>query len=115
MERTVLAGAVEELTPRFGGRLLQPGDEGYDEARMVWNGMFDRRPALVAKCRSVDDVVAAVNFARDTGLELAVRGGGHSAVGYGTVDDGLVIDLRDMISIAADPEARTARAGAGAT
>jgi hypothetical protein len=115
MERTVLAGAVDELTPRFDGLLLQPGDDGYDEARKVWNGMFDRRPALVARCRSVDDVVAAVNFAREAGLEVAVRGGGHSAVGYGSVDDGIVIDLRDMNSIVVDPEAQTARAGAGAT
>ena len=84
MERTVLAGAVQELAPRFSGRLLQPGDEGYDEARKVWNGLFDRRPALVARCGNVDDVVAAVNFARESGLPVAVRGGGHSAVGHST-------------------------------
>jgi hypothetical protein len=115
MERTVLAGAVDDLTPRFGGRLLQPGDDGYDEARMVWNGMFDRRPALIAQCQTVDDVVAAVNFARETGLEVAVRGGGHSAVGHGSCDDGIVIDLSEMNAIEIDPEAGTARAQAGMT
>ena len=115
MERTVLAGAVDELTPRFEGSLLQPGDEGYDEARMVWNGLFDRRPALIARCQSVEDVVAAVNFGRETGLEVAVRGGGHSAVGHGSCDDGLMIDLSQMNSIEIDPEARTARAQAGMT
>ena len=95
--------------------LLQPGDEGYDEARMVWNGLFDRRPALVARCRTVDDVVAAVNFARETGLELAVRGGGHSAVGHGSCDDGIVVDLSQMNAIEIDPDARIARAQAGMT
>src|SRR5436305_3270019 len=115
MERTVLAGAVQELAPRFSGRLLQPGDEGYDEARKVWNGLFDRRPALVARCGNVDDVVAAVNFARESGLPVAVRGGGHSAVGHSTCDDGIVIDLSEMNSVEVDPKTRTARAEAGAT
>ncbi|HEY1591301.1 MAG TPA: FAD-binding oxidoreductase [Solirubrobacteraceae bacterium] len=115
MERTVLAGAVEDLSPRFSGVLLQPGDEGYDDARMVWNGLFDRRPALVARCRGVDDVVAAVNFARETGLELAVRSGGHSAVGHGSCDDGIVVDLSQMNAIEINPEARIARAQAGMT
>ena len=99
MERTVLAGAVGELTPRFDGHLMLPGDAGYEDARMVWNGMFDRRPALIARCRGVEDVVAAVNFARECDLELAIRGGGHSAPGHSTVDDGLVIDLSQMNSI----------------
>jgi FAD/FMN-containing dehydrogenase len=115
MERTVLAVAVEELAPQFSGDLLQAGDAGYDEARLVWNGLYDRRPALIARCRGVGDVVAAVNFARDSGLEVAVRSGGHSAVGYGTCDGGIVVDLSAMNSIEVDPEARTARAEAGAT
>src|SRR2546421_948822 len=115
MERTVPAGPVGELAPRFSGRLVQPGDAGYDEARVVWNGLYDRRPALIARCGSVDDAVAAVNFARENGLEVAVRGGGHSAVGYGTCDDGIVIDLSEMKSIEIDPEARTARAEPGMT
>ncbi len=115
MERTVLAGAVEELAPDFSGRLLQAHDDGYDEARRVWNGLFDRYPAVIAKCRSVDDVVAAVGFAREHGLDVAVRGGSHSAVGHGTCDDGIVIDLSEMNAIEIDPEARTARAQAGMT
>jgi FAD/FMN-containing dehydrogenase len=82
---------------------------------MVWNGLFDRRPALIARCRSVDDVVAAVNFARETGLELAVRGGGHSAVGHGSCDDGIVVDLSQMNAIEINPDARIARAQAGMT
>jgi hypothetical protein len=115
MERTVLTGAVEQLAPGFSGRLLQAGDEGYDEARMVWNGIYDRRPALVAQCRSVEDVVTAVSFAAESGLEVAVRGGGHSAHGYSTCDGGLVIDMSQMNAIEVDPEARTARAQAGMT
>jgi FAD/FMN-containing dehydrogenase len=115
MERTVLAGAVEGLAPRFSGDLLQDGDAGYDEARRVWNGLCDSRPALIARCRALGDVVAAVNFARESGLEVAVRSGGHSVAGYGTCDGGIVIDLSAMKSIEVDPEARTARAEAGAT
>jgi hypothetical protein len=115
MEYTVLTTAVEQLAPQFHGQLLQSGDAGFDEARRVWNGMFDRQPALIARCHDVDDVVAAVNFARAGSLELAVRGGGHSAVGYGTCDGGIVIDLSPMKAIEIDPEARTARAQAGMT
>ena len=115
MEPTVLAGAVEELAPRFSGELLQDGDAGYDDARLVWNGLYDRRPALIARCRVVDDVVTAVNFARDRGLPVAVRSGGHSAVGYGTCDGGIVVDLSAMTSVEVDPRTRTARAEAGAT
>jgi hypothetical protein len=94
---------------------VRSGDVGYDEARTVWNGMFDRLPAVIARCAGVDDVVAAVNFAREHGLLIAVRGGGHSAVGYGTCDDGLVIDLSPMKGIEIDPAARTVRAQAGLT
>src|SRR3954449_5410821 len=112
---TVMPAAVEELAAGFAGTLIQPGDGEYDEARRVWNGMFDRHPALVARCTSTADVVAAVNFARDNGMTVAVRGGGHSAAGYGTCDDGLVIDLSGMRNVDVDPAARTARAGGGAT
>jgi hypothetical protein len=115
MEYTVLTAAVDQLALQSGGRLLQPGNEGYDEARRVWNGMFDCEPALIARCESVGDVVAAVNFAREGSLALAVRGGGHSAVGYGTCDGGVVIDLSQMHAVSVDPETRTARAQAGAT
>src|SRR3954465_3707200 len=95
-EHTLVPAAVEALSSAFRGALLQEGDSGYDDARMVWNGMFDRRPALIASCSGPDDVVAAVNFARDNDLTVAVRGGGHSAPGYGTCDGGIVIDLSPM-------------------
>ncbi|HUE28039.1 MAG TPA: FAD-binding oxidoreductase [Solirubrobacteraceae bacterium] len=115
MEYTVMTAAVDQLAPHFDGQLLQPGDEGYDEARRVWNGMFDREPALIARCHSRGDVVAAVRFAREGSLAIAVRGGGHSAVGHGTCDGGVVIDLSPMHAVEVNPEARTARAQAGAT
>ena len=114
-EQTLAAPAVEELARSFSGALLQPGDEGFDEARLVWNGIHDRHPALIARCSTPDDVVAAVNFARENGLTVAVRGGGHSAPGYATCDDGIVIDLSPMNKVEVDPDAKTARAEAGAT
>jgi hypothetical protein len=114
-EQTLTAPAVQELARAFRGVLLQPGDSGFDEARLVWNGIHDRHPALIARCTSPDDVIAAVNSARSNDLPLAVRGGGHSAPGYGTCDDGIVIDLSLMKNIDVDPAARTARAEAGMT
>src|SRR5215213_4568903 len=114
-EQTLAAPAVEELARAFSGELLQPGDGGFDEARLVWNGLHDRHPALIARCSSPEDVVTAVNFARDHDLEVAVRGGGHSAPGYATCDDGIVIDLSPMNAVEVDTEAKTARADAGAT
>jgi FAD binding domain/Berberine and berberine like len=106
---------IEQLSPQFTGELLRQGDSGYDDARLVWNGMFDRYPALIARCRTTDDVVAAVNFARENDLLIAVRGGGHSAVGYSTCDDGIVIDLSEMNQVQVDPETRIIRAGGGTT
>lgn len=114
-EQTLSAPAIEELESAFSGSLVQPGDPEFDEARLVWNGLHDRHPALIARCTTADDVVAAVNFARENGLPVAVRGGGHSAPGYGTCDGGIVIDLSPMKGITVDPEARTARAEAGLT
>ncbi len=114
-EQTLAAPAVEELARSFGGALLQPGDEGFDEARLVWNGIHDRHPALIARCATPDDVVAAVNFAREHELTVAVRGGGHSAPGYATCDDGIVIDLSPMNNVEVDPDMKTARAEAGTT
>ncbi len=111
----ITAPAVEELGTRFQGALLREGDDGYDEARAVWNGMYDRRPALIARCSSTADVVAAVNFARENDLTVAVKGGGHSAQGYGTCDEGLMIDLSRMNRVEVDPAASTARADGGAT
>ena len=107
------ASLTDELKTGLRGRLLRPGDDGYDEARRLWNGMFDRRPALIARCAGAADVVSAVRFARDHGLPLAVRGGGHSFPGHSVCDGGLVIDLSAMKGIRVDAAARTARAEAG--
>jgi hypothetical protein len=106
---------VRKFDANLRGNLIRPGDPGYDEARAVWNGMIDRYPALIARPVSVEDVVTAVNFARDNNIALAVRGGGHNVAGHGTVDGGMVIDLSLIKDVLVDPEARTARAGGGAT
>jgi FAD/FMN-containing dehydrogenase len=111
--RQVSPEAVAALREVFRGELVGTGDPGYEDARRVWNGNIDRRPALVARCHGVADVQRAVSFARAQGLLVSVRGGGHSAPGYGTNDDGLVIDLSAMKGIRVDPEARTAQAEGG--
>jgi FAD/FMN-containing dehydrogenase len=98
----------------FRGELVTPADPSYDRHRRVWNGSIDRSPALIARCRGVADVIAAVGYARDSGLPVAVRGGGHSYPGHSVCDDGIVIDLRPMKGIRVDPRARTARVQAGA-
>lgn len=107
--------ALDELASRLHGALVRPGDQDYDEARSVWNGMIDLRPAAVARCASTEDVRASVALARTTGLPLAVRGGGHNVAGFGTVDDGLVIDLSPMRSVDVDAATRRVRVGGGAT
>src|SRR5262245_25139898 len=104
---------ADALRNRFSGQVLEPDQPGYDDARRVFNGMIDRRPAVIARCASTADVAAAVNAAREHGLVVAVRCGGHSFSGLSTCDDGMVIDLRGLTSIAVDPRARTARAGGG--
>jgi hypothetical protein len=101
--------------PGFVGLLLHEGDEGYDEARSVFNGLIDRRPALIARCSSTADVVAAVIFARDHGLEITVYGGGHSVTGAAVCDGGVCIDLRGLKRLEVDPDARILRAGGGLT
>ncbi len=106
---------IEQLRERTHGTVTEPGDDGYDEARAVYNAMIDRRPRVVVQCTDAGDVMAAVDFARENGLDLAVRGGGHSVPGFGTVDDGLVADLSGMRGVRVDPAARTARAEGGAT
>ena len=106
---------VRSLAGRLRGELIGPGDAGYERARAVWNGMIDRYPALIARCECVEDVVAAVDFARAQALPLAVRGGGHNVAGHGTCDEGLVIDLSPMSQVEVDPVARVARVGGGAT
>jgi hypothetical protein len=93
----------------MSGVVVDPAAPDYDEVRKVWNADIDLRPAAVARCASTEDVVAAVNFGRDNGLEIAVRGGAHSPAGQSAVDDGLVIDLRAMNRVVVDPEARRAR------
>jgi FAD/FMN-containing dehydrogenase len=97
----------------FNGIEINPGDAEYDEARSVFNGMIDRRPAVILRCTSADDVVAVVNYARDSGLPLSVYGGGHSVTGAAVVDGGVVCDMRGMKDIAVDADARMARAEAG--
>ncbi len=109
----------EEATDAFAasmrGQLIRPRDADYDAARQVFNAAIDKRPALIARCADVADVIAAVNFAREHDLLLAVRGGGHNVAGLGTCDGGLVIDLSPMKGIRIDPAARTARAEGGCT
>jgi FAD/FMN-containing dehydrogenase len=107
--------AASELAGKFSGQLLQPTDAGYEEARKVHNGLVDKRPVLIARCRGVVDVVDAVNLARKLGLEAAVRGGGHNVAGRATVDGGLMIDLAPMKGIHVDAKARTVRAQGGVT
>ncbi len=105
---------VEAFRAGRRGQMLRPGDGAYDEARKLWNGMFDRRPALIARCEGTADVMSAVNFARNHRLQVAVRGGGHSFPGHSVCEGGLVIDLSPMKAIRVDPAARTAQAQAGA-
>jgi FAD/FMN-containing dehydrogenase len=106
---------VESLRGTVRGELITPSDAGYEEARGVFNAMIDRRPAFVVRCAGAEDVVAAVNFARDNELDVAVRGGSHSVPGFGTADDAVVIDLSGMREVQVDPEQRTAHAQGGAT
>jgi len=105
--------AVEQFQAGLRGPLLRPGNEGYEAARKLWNGMFDRKPALIARCSGAADVITAVNFARDHGLHVAVRGGGHSIPGHSVCDGGLLIDLSTMKGIRVDPAGRRARAEPG--
>jgi len=106
---------VEQLREQVRGDIVTPSDDGYDEARATYNAMIDRRPGAVVRCRDAGDVMAAVTFAREHDLDLAIRGGGHSVPGFGTCDDGVVIDLGQMRSVRVDPGSMTARAEGGAT
>jgi FAD/FMN-containing dehydrogenase len=106
---------VEQFKAGLRGALIQPGDEGYDEARKVHNAMIAKRPRLIAYCADVADVIASVNFAREHDVLLAVRGGGHNGGGLGVADDGLVVDLSLIRGVRVDPEARTVRVEGGAT
>ena len=111
---TVDVPSLEKLRKEFRGELILPGDGEYDRARVVWNAIADRHPALVARCIRVEDVVAAVRFARDHDLVIAVRGGGHSVAGFSTCEGGMVIDLSGMRDVRVDPTKRIARVQGGA-
>lgn len=106
---------VETFSNQLHGEVLQPGDNGYDEARTVWNAMIDKEPGVIARCTGAADVIAAVNFARDLDLRLSVKGGGHNVAGNAVCDDGLMIDLSPMDAVRVDPDTQTARVQGGAT
>jgi FAD/FMN-containing dehydrogenase len=112
---TVNELSTNTLKASLRGELIQPGDEGYDAARKVYNAMIDKRPALIARCADVADIITAVNFGRENGLLVSIRGGGHNAGGLGVCDDGLVIDLSLIRYTHVDPETRTVRVGGGCT
>ncbi len=104
---------VNTLADGLHGGLTRPEDSDYDDVRALYNAMIDKRPALIARCASTDDVVAAVNFGRDHGLDIAIRCGGHNGPGLGSVDDGLVIDLSGLKGVQVDPDAKTATVPGG--
>jgi len=110
-----MSTAVQNFAASISGQVITPDSPDYDEARTLWNGMFDQRPALIVRCANTSDVVACVNHARKQGLQVAVRGGGHNAAGHATCEGGLVIDLSAMRAVTVDPERRTAHAQGGAT
>src|SRR5258708_2259999 len=114
-EGTMNDTAMAAFKQSFRGRMIARGDPDYDEARALYNGMIDKRPLMIARCADVADVIAAVNFGRDNGLLIAIRGGGHNGPGLGSCNDGLVIDLSMMKGVRVDPAARTVLVGAGCT
>ncbi len=111
--RTLDEIAVQELKSRFRGEILFPDDKGYEASRKIWNGMFDRRPTIIARCVGTSDVINAVNFARDQQLLIAVKGGGHNSAGKAVCDDGIMIDLSLMRRVLVDKENRTATVDGG--
>jgi FAD/FMN-containing dehydrogenase len=110
-----MSNIIEALTETMRGRVITRSDSDYDEARAVYNAMHDRKPRAVIQCVDSADVMAAVAAGRDAGLDVAIRGGGHSVPGFGTVEDGLVIDLSKMKNVRVDPIKKVARVGGGAT
>src|SRR5213080_4074904 len=108
-----LHDAASRLRDTFAGQLLREGESGYDESRKVHNGLVDKRPALIARCRGVADVVDAVALATKLGLEVAVRGGGHNVAGRATIDGGIMIDLSPMKGVHVDAVGKTVRAQGG--
>src|SRR3982074_74044 len=109
-----MAMTIDGLRDQVRGRVIAPDDEGYDEARRVYNAMHDRRPAAIVCCSDAADVIAAVSAAREGGVDLVAGGGGPSGPGFGTCDGGLVIDLSAMRNVHVDPTRKTARVGGGA-
>ena len=113
MTVTLDEGRLAGLASSFSGTLLRPTDDAYQAARRVHNGLVDRHPALIARCLSAQDAAAALGFARESGLPVSVRGGGHNVAGRAAIDDGVMIDLATMKDIEVDPSAQTVRAGGG--
>jgi FAD/FMN-containing dehydrogenase len=109
------AKTVSELSDQVRGEVVVPGDADYEDARLVHNGMIDKRPAVIVRVANAGDVMTTVRYARDNNLELSVRGGGHSGPGFGTSDGGVVIDFCVMRGVRVDPNAKTARAEGGTT
>jgi len=109
------SGTIEALRTAIEGPVIGPSDSGYDEARKLWNADIDRRPAVIVQCTSATDVAAAVGFAQEHGLEIAVRGGAHSVPGHSVCDDGLMIDLSRLNAVTVDPEARRASTSGAAS
>src|SRR5262245_29606006 len=107
MTVTFVDQVVDQLHPQFGGDILTPGSPGYDDSRRVWNGVIDRKPAIIARCSSTADVVAAVNVAREHELVVSIRGGGHNVAGTAVNDEGIVIDLSGMRGVTIDPVTQT--------
>src|SRR5438046_6542566 len=113
MSTTLDSTLVAELAGQVSGSVLDPHDAGYDAARAVHNGLIDRKPALIVRCRTTNDVVAALALARRVGLEVSIHGGGHNVAGRAVTEGGLMIDLADMKRIAIDPDEATATAEGG--
>ena len=112
---SIPAAKITDFATSFSGPLVKPGDADYDQVRQVHNGFVDKRPALIARCRGVADIAAAIKFARANNVPIAVRGGGHNPSGRALIEGGLVIDLSLMKGVLVDPEAKTARAQGGVT
>jgi FAD/FMN-containing dehydrogenase len=110
---TAVADELQIDEAPFRGDVVRPGDPDYDIHRKIWNGSFDKHPALIIRCAGVSDVIAAVRFGRESGLPVAVRSGGHSFPGLSVADDALMLDLQPMKGVRVDPEKRTARVQAG--
>ena len=115
MSVTLDPASVDDLAARVSGRVLRAGDAGYEDCRRIHNGLIDRQPAVIVRCRSAADAAAAVRFARSAGLEVCVRGGGHNVGGRAVVEDAVMVDLAEMKGAEVDPDARTVFADGGLT